>query len=78
MGSIERWKRGREEDPDPDVPDDPSIESAADVPPGEERKKRGISGWIEERAQRVVEQVYEARAAELEERAEGVMSSVYE
>ena len=39
---------------------------------------RGLSGWVEERAQRVVEQAYQARAADLEERAMRAMSSVYE
>jgi len=40
--------------------------------------KRRISGWVEDRAQRVVEGAYESRAADLEERAMRVMSSVYE
>ena len=39
---------------------------------------RGLTGWVEERAQRVVEQAYEARAADLEQRAMRAMSSVYE
>ena len=39
---------------------------------------RGLTGWVEERAQRVVSQAYEAHAADLEERAQRVMSSVYE
>jgi len=80
MASIERWKRDREEGPEPEEPADPAAEPTQepqDEPP-EEPRKRGISGWIEQRAQRVVEQVYAARAAELEERAQRVMSSVYE
>lgn len=39
---------------------------------------RGLSGWVEQRAQRVVEQAYEARAADLEERAKRAMGSLYE
>lgn len=47
-------------------------------PPGAPAASRGIAGWVENRAQRVVEQAYEARAADLEERAMRAMSSVYE
>ncbi len=39
---------------------------------------RGFTGWFEQRAQRVVEQAYQTRAADLEERAMRAMSSVYE
>jgi len=45
---------------------------------GGEPSVRGLTGWVEERAQRVVRQAYEAHAADLEQRAERVMSSVYE
>jgi len=43
--------------------------------PGE---KRGLSNWVEDRAQRVVEHAYESHAQDLEHRAMRVMTSVYE
>lgn len=39
---------------------------------------RGISGWVESRAKRVVREAYEMHAADLEERAQRVVHSVYE
>jgi len=43
--------------------------------PGE---KRGLSTWVENRAQKVVQQAYESHAQDLEHRAMRVMTSVYE
>lgn len=40
--------------------------------------KRGLSNWVEARAQRVVGQAYESHAQDLEQRALRVMSSVYQ
>lgn len=59
-----------------DVQEIAGSEEAGPAGPGV--RTRGLSGWVEQRAQRVVEHVYQSRAAELEERAERVMNSVYE
>jgi hypothetical protein len=40
--------------------------------------KRGITGWVEDRAQRVVQSAYESKAEDLEQRAMRVMTTVYE
>lgn len=40
--------------------------------------KRRLTGWVEDRAQRVVENAYESQAQDLEQRAMRVMSTVYE
>ena len=40
--------------------------------------KRKLSGWVEERAQNVVQHAYESHAEDLEQRALRVMSSVYQ
>src|SRR5262245_1063581 len=40
--------------------------------------RRGLSNWVENRAQRVVEQAYESHAQDLQDRAMRVMTSVYE
>ena len=80
MGLIARWTRagrkllGRGESAS--APQQPA--TGAPDAAGDGQRTRGLSGWVEDRAQRVVEQVYESRAAELEERAQRVMSSVYE
>jgi len=58
---------------EPGAPEAPSADPSESPGPA-----RGLSGWVEERAQRVVEQAYQARAADLEERAMRAMSSVYE
>jgi hypothetical protein len=39
---------------------------------------RGISTWVEDRAQRVVQNAYQSHAQDLEHRAMRVMTSVYE
>jgi hypothetical protein len=51
---------------------------ASAPPPGAPAPVRKITAWVEDRAQRVVEQAYEARASDLEQRAMRAMSSVYE
>jgi hypothetical protein len=48
------------------------------APDGAPEEKRGLSGWVEDRAQRVVQQAYESHAQDLEQRAMRVMTSVYE
>jgi hypothetical protein len=58
-------------DPDPSSPPPPP-----GAPPF--TTARGFTGWFEQRAQRVVEQAYQTRAADLEERAMRAMTSVYE
>ncbi len=40
--------------------------------------KQKLSGWVEERAQKVVQHAYESHAGDLEQRALRVMSSVYQ
>jgi hypothetical protein len=40
--------------------------------------KKKLSGWVEERAQKVVQHAYESHAEDLEQRALRVMSSVYQ
>jgi hypothetical protein len=44
----------------------------------EEAMRRGISGWVEERAHRVVRRAYESHAGDLEERARRVIGAMYE
>lgn len=39
---------------------------------------RGLSSWIEQRAERVMARVYETRAQDLEERAQRIVHSAYE
>ncbi len=53
---------------------------AGSEPPSPEESPAagGLSGWIEQRAARVVSNVYESRAADLEERARRAVSSAYE
>lgn len=53
---------------------------AASERPADEgaRAARGLSSWVEERAERVVSRVYESRAEELEERATRAMQATYE
>jgi len=55
------------------VPESPENEPGPDL-----RTIRGLSGWVEERAHRVVARVYETRVGDLEERARRVVSSAYE
>jgi len=45
---------------------------------GSEDDKRGLSGWVENRAQRVVQHAYESHAQDLEQRAMRVVTSAYE
>ena len=71
-----RLLRGAERAPEPPAPDASS--PATPPAPGAAPPPRGITAWVEDRAQRVVEQAYEARAADLEERAMRAMSQVYE
>jgi len=40
--------------------------------------KQKLSGWVEERAQKVVQHAYQSHAEDLEQRALRVMSSVYQ
>jgi hypothetical protein len=40
--------------------------------------RRGISNWVEHRAQRVVQQAYQSHAQDIQDRAMRVMTSVYE
>lgn len=40
--------------------------------------KRGLSNWVEDRAQKVVQHAYESHAQDLEHRAMRAMTSVYE
>jgi len=73
MGIWERWKRARKDAPgeqpaDPDAPSQP--EGSAE--------SRGLSAWLEKRAQRAVSEAYEVHAEDLEERARRVMSTAYE
>jgi hypothetical protein len=53
---------------------------AASQPPtgGGSGPKRGLSNWVEDRAQRVVQRAYHSHAQDLEHRAMRVMTSVYE
>jgi hypothetical protein len=39
---------------------------------------RGLSSWIEQRAERVMARIYETRAQDLEERAQRIVHSAYE
>jgi hypothetical protein len=52
--------------------------AAGDAADAASRPQRGLTGWVEERAQEVVKRAYETHAGDLEQRAERVMSSVYE
>lgn len=74
MGLFERWRRARREEPS----GSPESE-AAPAPAGEPgAESRGISGWVEARAEKVVKKAYESHAEDLEERARRVVASVYE
>ncbi|HEX6883555.1 MAG TPA: hypothetical protein VF530_09250 [Planctomycetota bacterium] len=73
MGWLERWRRARAE-----APGAPEGEGAAPPPAGEGAEPRGLSGWVEARAEKVVKKAYEIHAEDLEERARRVVSSVYE
>lgn len=73
-----RLLRGSERTSEPTAPDTSSSAKPPAPGAGAPPPTRGISGWVEDRAQRVVEQAYEARAADLEERAMRAMSQVYE
>jgi len=56
--------------------------SAQPTPPtlggSETEFRRGLTAWVENRAQKVVKQAYESHAEDLEQRAMRVMNSVYE
>lgn len=62
----------------PGSQDAPGSEGAAPPPPAEGAEPRGLSGWVEARAEKVVKKAYESHAGDLEERARRVVSSVYE
>jgi hypothetical protein len=53
-------------------------QTVSSVPAGAADDKSGLSGWVENRAQRVVENAYASHAQDLEQRAMRVMTSVYE
>ncbi len=90
MGTFGRWLRARRKTPESRQGTEPPAPAAGPPPlpdpgrlPGKELieevvARRGFSGWVEERAQRVVKQAYESHRTDLEERARRVMSSVYE
>jgi phosphoglycolate phosphatase-like HAD superfamily hydrolase len=74
MGLFERWRRARRAEP-------AGSAEPASPPPGETETgpgARGISGWVEARAEKVVKRAYESHAEDLEERARRVVASVYE
>jgi hypothetical protein len=85
MGTWDRWMRAGKRllhGEEPQAPPAPTAAARPDTaaPTGtpEENAKRGLSGWVEDRAQRVVQQAYQSHAEDLEERALRVMNSVYE
>jgi hypothetical protein len=61
------------EEPSPDALDAPNEPAAAEA-----EASRGLSGWIEQRAKRVMRETYEAHVADIEERALRVVKSMYE
>src|SRR5688572_4095772 len=76
MGLFEHWRRARRKDAGGSA-------EPASGPPGEAgaeggAQSRGISGWVEARAEKVVKKAYEIHAEDLEERARRVVASVYE
>lgn len=74
MGWFERWRRARRE-----APSGTPATGAMPPPTGEpDAESRGLSGWVEARAEKVVKKAYESHAEDLEERARRVVSSVYE
>jgi hypothetical protein len=65
--------------PADEVPGDDAFSSGEpDRPPEPPTGGLSISGWVEERAHRVVQRAYESKAGDLEERALRVIGSVYE
>ena len=82
MKTWERWldagKRLLHRHAEPEAPlPDPGVREKA---PGESETefRRGLSAWVENRAQKVVQHAYQSHAQDLEQRAKRVMSSVYE
>ena len=89
MGILDRLTRagrrllgrsgGEPAPPPPAGPPDTGTASTAGAPPEEPAPSaRGLSGWLEERAQRAIARAYETRAEDLEERAHRVVSAAYE
>jgi hypothetical protein len=78
MGIWERWKRARKDAPRTGASAEAPADPAASPGPEESDESRGLSGWLEKRAQRAVSEAYEAHAEDLEERARRVMSTAYE
>jgi hypothetical protein len=74
MGFLERWRRPKE--PAAGVPTPGAAAEPPSTPVAGE--PRGISGWVEARAESVVKRAYEQHAEDLEERARRVVASVYE
>lgn len=81
-----REEQSREEPP-PERPAEPIFPEAApavppdgsaDAPPAGPEVTRGLSGWIERRAKRVMRDAYHTHAEDLEERAHRVVRSAYE
>jgi hypothetical protein len=81
MGTFRRWTRaGRRllRGPTADDPAAPEAGQPGEDPGRGSGEQRTLAGWLEQRAERVVERVYRARVEELEERARRAMSSAYE
>ena len=84
MGALDPLKRrfGRRsrEEPAPAAPP-PEPVSGEPLEAGPEDEdgagRRGLSGWVEERAQTVVSRIYQPQAGDLEERARRAMGSAY-
>jgi len=86
MGILERWRRARRGHPAGGA----GAQAASSGPGGatgptpaapegaQPPAARGLSGWVEDRAKRVVREAYESHAEDMEDRARRAMSSVYE
>jgi phosphoglycolate phosphatase-like HAD superfamily hydrolase len=75
MGLFERWRRARRSESSTPGPEDASRSGSPEAAPA---NPRGLSGWVEARAESVVKRAYESHAEDLEERARRVVAKAYE